>query len=60
MSEKRDSIIQAAKVGFIDRRLFGLLWSEQLYRAPWWNRLAWWLGWLVAYPGSTARTAGKP
>ena len=58
-TEKRDTFTQAVQAGFEDRKQCGLLWAEQLYRGPWWLRLAWRIGWLVAWPGSTPRTAKK-
>jgi hypothetical protein len=44
----RDTIFRAFKNGVDDRRLYGLLRKEQLYRKPWTRRAAWRLGWELA------------
>lgn len=36
--------------GFEERRLYGLLWRENLYRRPWWRRALWLVGWACAAP----------
>ena len=34
----------SAYEGFSDRKYHGLLWSEQLYRRPWWKRVGYNVG----------------
>lgn len=43
---KRDTIRQAFAHGREDRGRYGLLIKENLYRRPWWLRLAWQAGWM--------------